>query len=788
MLKNYIKLAIRNFYKNKAYSFINITGLAIGLAVFIMIMLYVQFQYSYDNYNKKADRIYRTVWESKGAGSWLESAEVPELLGPALVEQLPQIESFVRIDKYYPKNALVSYKDKRFYETGFLLADSTFFNIFTFRFVKGDPANSLKNPNSIVITSSIAKKYFDDKNPIGKVLTFDNENKYTVTGVIEDVPENSHLHFNFVGLKSKWSNARWYMFGSYTYILLKKGYFANDVKSLLPAFIDRNVKYNNKKMPSETTAIELQPLRSIHLHSNAAQEIEPNSDIKYVNIFIAIAFLILIIACINYTNISTSKYLRRVTEIGVRKTLGAKKRALIFQVLTESILLSFISAVLAIGLVELLSGIVSNYTGINIPALKYQNNYELFFFLSGIALITGILSGAYPAFYVSRFPAAQILRKTVSHLPLRFNMRKILIVFQFAVAVLIITATVIFFTQLHFIETKRLGFDKENVIVIKDPAQALYDNYNVFKNDLVENSQIVSVSSGDVPGQEANMIFSFGENGKALEIRIDDVDYDYLKTLGINLKEGRTFNTYADTSNLIINEKCAEIVNMKNNNIIGLKIGQTFKLPMGKVVGVVKDFNISSLREKIIPIAFRFRPEEHADVMVRIRPNSIKEAINEINTSWNKFVKDRPVQYSFLNDDLNRLYASDENIARLFGLFAFIAIFIACLGLFGVSSLVTEQRTKEIGIRKIMGASTKEIVYLLSKEFAFWVLISNVISIPVAYYFMNKWLQDFAYRITLNGWIFLIIALSSLFISLVTISFQSIRAANTNPAETLRYE
>ena len=786
MIKNYLKLAIRNIRKNRVYSFINIAGLAIGLAVFIMIILYVQFQLSYDNYNQKADRIYRTVWESKSTNSLLESAEVPELLAPALKEQFPQIESVVRIEKYYPKNTLVSYRDKRFYENGFLLTDSTFFGIFTFRFVRGDPSYALKNPNSIVITSSIAKKYFGDENPIGKVLTFDNKNKYSVTGEIEDVPANSHFHFNFIGLKSKWTDSKWFMFRSYTYLLLKKGYTPKDIKSLLPAFIDRTVKFNSKNKPSKTTIIELQPLRSIHLHSNAAQEIEPNSDIKYVNIFLAIGFLILIIACINYTNISTSKYLRRITEIGVRKTLGANKKALIFQILTESVILALISIILAIGLVELLSGIVSNYTGIKIPALEYRGNYELFFFLLGIALISGILSGGYPAFYISRFSVAQILRKTAATLPLKFNIRKILIVFQFVIAILIITATVIFFDQLHYVETKRLGLDKENVVVIKDNAWALYDNYNAFKNTLSEETQIVSVSSGDVPGQEAGMTFSFKEEGKVLDLRIVDVDFNYLETLGIQIKEGRTFNSYADSSNVIINETCAELLNTKN--IIGYKLGKTFKQPMGKIIGVVRDFNISSLRNKIVPVVFRLRPEEHANALIRIKPNNIKEAINEIKNNWNIFVKDRPIQYTFLNDELNSLYASDENIARLFGIFAFVSIFIACLGLFGVSSLIAEQRTKEIGIRKVLGASVGEIVFLLSKEFSFWISLANIISFPVSYYFMGKWLDNFAYRIVLNGWLFLIVAAASLLISLATISFQSVKAANTNPVKTLRYE
>ena len=784
MLKNYLKIAFRNITRQKLFSFINIFGLAIGLAVFIMIIMYVQSQLSYDKYNLKLDRIYRAVVGVKvNDNEWAQFARSSELSGPEFKNQFSQIESVARIEKHDPDKAFVTYNDKRFYEGAFLHTNSAFFDVFTFNFVEGSAANALSNPNSIVITSSIAKKYFGNEDALGKVLRIDNKTDYSVTGVISDVPYNSHFHFDFLANKTNWENTKSI---AYTYILLKKGNTANDLERQFPAFIDKYFTHTRFAKQSDNYSIILQPLASIHLHSNINGELEPNSDIRYVTIFTAIAFFILLIGCINYTNIATSKYLKRITEIGVRKALGANKHSLATQIFAESITLSFISLILAIGMVELTAEKISNYTGIIIPALKFQANYLFILSLLLITFVTGILSGAYPAFYVSRFSAAQILRKSLTALNLKFNLRKVLIVVQFAIAVLIITATFIFKMQLNFIENKRLGFDKENVVIVDDQAGSLSGNYNAFKNNLHQSTNIASLTSGDIPGPAGGMAYGFLQNGKPFVVRVVDVDNDYLQTLGMQLKEGRGFNSPSDTSNIVINETGAK--SLARGNVIGLELGKTGRRSLGKIIGIVKDFNINSLKEKIMPVVIRLRPSEHSNVLIKVRANKVREAINEINNQWSNFVKERPIQYSFLNDVLNGLYISDEKITRLFGIFAFVSIFLACLGLFGVSALVAEQRTKEMGIRKILGASVQEIIYLISKEFVLWIIIANIISIPIAYYFMNKWLQEFAYRIDLGGWIFLLIVLVSLTIAFITIGFHAIKVANSNPAEILKCE
>jgi len=787
MLKNYLKISFRNFIRSKVYSSINIIGLSIGLSVFILIMLFVQYQLSFDNFYKNSDRIYRVVWQAKSDQGNSEYAMTPELLAPLLNEQFPQIKSVVRIEKHYPEKALVSYGNKKFYETDFLHADSTFFNIFTLKFLKGNPKDAFSNPNSLVITSSKAKKYFGSENPVGKTLTVDNDTRYSISGVIKDVPLNSHFHFNFLAYKQRWTNSEWFMYSAYTYILLKKGYSSNDIEKQIPAFIDRNVSSHGAGVKaSKTASLLFQPLKSIHLHSNLEYEIESNGDIRYVNIFSAIAFFILLIACINYTNISTSKYLRRITEIGVRKTLGASRANLKFQILTESNLISFISLLIAVGIVEVTQRVITNFTGIVIPPLSYGGNYLLLLFLLILAIVTGIISGLYPAFYVSRFSPSQILKKSASNLPFKLNFRKILIVFQFTIAVIIIIATSVFFSQLHFLENKRLGLDKENVIIINDHADALYSHYNTFKNELSQNPTIISVTSGDEPGENGGFFYSLNENGKPFTLRIIDADFDFVKTLGLQLKEGRTFRPIGDSSCVLINETCARLLNSKN--FLGTELGKNFKRSIGKIIGVVGDFNMHSLRELITPMAIRIRPAEHGNVIIRIKPNSIRKALSGIKKKWKVFVKNRPLLYSFLNDDLNKLYTSDERLARLFGIFAFVSIFIALIGLFGISSLVTEQRTKEIGIRKVLGASFMNILAIISNEFIFLIIIANVLAFPITYYTLNKWLENYAYRITLGPIIFFSVALLSLLIAILAVSYQTIKAANLNPVESLRNE
>ena len=790
MIKSYIKTALRNLRRFKLYSVINIVGLAVGMAVFILIMQFVRFQLSFDSFNKNADRIYRVVWKSIGtAGGFPASAITPEPLAPALREEFPQIESVVRIEKYYPV-PVVSYGEKRFYEKRVLEADPTFFDVFTFKFLEGDSKTALDNLNSVVITQSVARKYFGAEDPIGRIMTFDSYGKseLTVTGVIEDVPANSSFKFDFLVRLQAARDVTWYMASAYTYILLKRGDTPAHLKKQFPQFLDKYVKDEfTKGGASKTVALELQPLRYIHLHSNLDSELEPNGDIRYVEIFSMIAVLILIAACVNYTNISTSRYLRRINEIGVRKAIGANRRTLIFQMLAESVLLSFVSLVISLVLVEIFSHLLIRFLpGIEVPSLSSGHSSSLSALLVVLAAVTGVLSGAYPAFYISRLEPTQMLRGSVSQLPITFNLRRVLIVFQFVIASLILLGTVVLFGQLRFIENARLGFDKENVIVVDDPASSLSQQYEPFKNELLESPYITSVTSGDVPGQGGGFTIFKYVNGRPVGVRVIDADFDYLRTLRIQLKDGRAFRSITDTANSLVNEACANVMN--SGDVIGNDLHWVGRMSLGTIVGVVKNFDMTSLRDSVAPVMIRLRPGEHGNVIIRMKPTQTLQAIGAIRKTWNKFVKYRPLQFSFLSDDLNRLYTSDEKLASLFGIFAFVGIFIACLGLFGLSALTAEQRTKEVGIRKAFGASVSNIVSLLSKEFLVLVLVSNLFAWPIAYYALSKWLQGFAYRISLGIWIFVLAGVVVLAIAIVTVSYQAIRAARANPVEALRYE
>lgn len=792
MLRNYLKSTFRNLRRFKLYSVINIAGLAVGLAVFIVIMHFVQFQMSFDDFNKKADRIYRVVFKGLTAGGSQQAAITPELLAPALKEEFPQIKSAVRIEKDYPA-PLISYGAKRFYEDKFLLADSTFFRVFNFKFLQGDGQNALTSLNSVVITHSVAEKYFGLEDPIGKIITVDNgfqKRELTVTGVIEDVPPNSSIQFDFLASLMPSRDTYWFMMRAYTYILLKKGYSIKDLTKEFPAFIDKYVHSPFLKGPaSKTYVLQLQPLLSIHLNSDFTSELQPPGDIRYVEIFSIIGLLILLIACVNYTNLSTSRYLRKITEMGVRKSIGAGRRTLILQILVESVVFSFISLLVSLVLVELLSRLLIGYfPGIQMPALTYGDDYLLFAFLFVLAVITGILSGGYPAFYLSRLQPTQMLRRSVNRLPVTFNMRRILIVFQFVIATVAVLAVIVLFDQLRFIENTRLGFNKENVIVVHDNSFALSRNYDAFKNSLLESPYVVSVSSGDVPGVPGSLLYPIKHDGELVRLRVVDADFDYLKTLGVRIEEGRGFTSLVDTSSVLINETCARALGLKNP--IGADFGKYSSkyMPFGRVVGVVRDFHITSLRETIPPILIRLKPGEHANVMIRVRANSVPQALAVIKADWNTSVNSRPIQYSFLSDDLNQLYTSDQKLAGLFSIFAFVGIFIACLGLFGLSALVAEQRTKEVGIRKALGASVSNIVSLLSKEFLSLVLISNLFAWPIAYIALNRWLQGFAYRVNLGVWLFVLAGVMVLVVSMITVSFQAIRTATANPVESLRYE
>jgi len=797
MFKSYFKVALRNLKRFKAYSLINIAGLAVGMACCFLILLFVKDELSYDRYHKNSDQIYRLIIEVNVEGKKTLGAITPPPMGPALVNDFPEAINAARFIRTSREEVLISHGDKEFYERRFFFADPSVFDVFSFPLIRGDPEASLKEPYSVVITEEIAEKYFGDEDPLGNVITFNNKDDYKITGVLKNIPHNSHFRFDFLASFRTLNHYfilpldDWGSCALYTYMLIPKGCSPLELGKRFPSFL--------KKYVGERHFIEelhLQPLTSIHLHSNLSGEIEANSDISYLYIFSAIAFLIMFVACINFVNLSTARQMNRGREVGMRKVLGAHRLQIFNQYLGESIFFAFAALPLTFLLVELFLPVFN-------PLVKkemtvgYFNN--LFFILAifGLTLVVGIASGTYPALFLSAFQPIKVLKGAFKSGSARQILRSILVLAQFAVSISLITCTIIINNQMNYIRNKKLGFDKDHIVILPIKERQLLFKVQSFKNELLRNSNILNVSlSSDVPGK--NGINSnpfhpegFGKNSN-LKIANMRVDYDFLETLGIEIKEGRNFSKEfaTDASEaFILNEAAVEKMGWES------PLGKQLEwLPgpgrskRGTVIGIIKDFHFESLHQRIEPLVLHIWPQSFSYFLVRIRPTSIKGTLSFIKNKWEEFAPNYPLVYSFLDEDSDKLYKSEQRLGKIFVYFSALSIFIACLGLFGLTLFAAEQRTKEIGIRKVLGASVPRIVFLLSKEFTKWVLLANIIAWPIAYYAMSRWLQNFAYRISIEPWIFVLAAALSFVVALLTVSYQAIKAALANPAEALRYE
>ena len=789
MFKNYLTIAIRNLVRHKGYSLINIAGLAIGMACCLLIVLYVQYEFSYDRYHENVEQIYRVVDES--------GAQTPGLMAPALLDDFPPIIHATRI-KHFEK-ALISYGNKRFYEDRVFFADPSVFEVFTFPLIKGNSKTALQAPYSMVITQEMAGKYFGEDDPIGKTITYDNKHDFTITGVLENVPQNSHFKFDFLvsfatasdvfpnaGL-DKWN----YWSATHTYVLLPKDYPPTELEQQFPDFV---IKYLGKGwVESFQTRLHLQPLKQIHLHSNLWGEIEPNSDIKYIYLFSAIAFSILLIACINYMNLSTARYANRAREVGMRKVLGANRIQLIKQFMGESILMAFIALLLAAALMELFLPAFCSLIDREL-VVNYLDNWLLLPDIIGIAMFVGIVSGSYPAFYLSAFQPLAVLRKTLQTGLARSRLRRALVVLQFVISVVLIIATIIIYGQLNYIRNRKLGFNKEQVVVLPIRDNHVRQKTESVKNELRQNPNIISATASSyIPGG-MKWITSFSWEGQRDDedntMGFSCIDHDFIQTFEIELVAGRDFSRDFVTDAkqaFIINE--AAVKKTGWNSPIGKRVTRFYpEFVQGSVIGVIKDFHLESLYKTIKPLVLLIDPEGFQYLSVRIRPNDIPGTLDFIKKKWTEFSPNRPFEYFFLDNYFDKLYKAEEKLGQIFGYFTFLAIFIACLGLFGLASFATEQRTKEIGIRKVLGASIVGIVLLLSKDFTKLVIVSNLIAWPIAYYAMNRWLQDFAYRINIGVGTFLLAGAIALIIALLTVGFQAVKAALANPVEALRYE
>lgn len=800
MFKNYMKIAFRSLKKYKAYSFINISGLAIGMAVCMLIFMWVLNELSYDKFHEKADRICRLTMDFH-IGTMLHTPVSITAAGPALVEDFPEIVTTARVDR--PRRSSVRYKEKIYQEEGIGFAENAIFDIFTFSFITGDPKTALEAPNTLVITESMAKKYFGDLDPLGKILRFNDETDFSVTGVVKDVPPHSHFRFNmlrsFQTLIADGSvrDDMWFDLRFFTYLLLDEQADYIQLEQKLPGFVDKHLG-EALKATGGSAQLFLQPLTKIHLYSDFERDISANSDITYVYLFSAIAIFILLIAGINFINLSTARSATRAQEVGMRKTLGAVRSRLIGQFLGESMIHSILAMALAILLIKLSLSFFNSVIGSEL-ALNFFQSPWLMAAPLGMLVIVGVLAGSYPAFILSSFPPVHVLKGLLKAGGSHSRFRKILVVLQFSISISLIAATIIVYGQIIFMKNKELGFDKEHVVIIPRMNESMRKSYPSLRNEMENLSGVIDVAASDLVPSRGHLIGTFLPEGFADDqvISLDymNVDAHYIPTMGMEIIAGRNFSedfaTDPDES-VLINETAAKKIGWENP--LGKRFvfrpppdsgRETFYL---SVIGVVKDFHLQSLRERIEPLIIFYDHNSLRNLSVRISGENIPNTLGLLEKKWKELDPNRPFNFLFLDDSFDSLYRQEDRLKTITFYFSFLAVLIGCLGLFGMASFTAEQRTKEIGIRKVLGASVPGIVRLLAREFVLLVILANLIALPVSYFAMNRWLQSFAYRMEIHPLVFVLAALISLCIALLTVSYQAIRAALANPIDSLRYE
>jgi putative ABC transport system permease protein len=808
MIKNYLKIAFRNLWNNKVFSAINIVGLAIGLATCLLMLFYVTDELSYDKYNAKADRIYRVDGDIKFGGNHFVLAVAPDPLGPTLKKDFPQVEQYMRFRGY--GGLLVKKGNQNINEDKVIYADSTLFDVFTLPMIQGDPKTALTEPNCVVITETTAKKYFNSTDVVGKTLVVNDTTNFKITGVIKDIPAQSHFNFDFfVSLSSNDESRQnnWVSNNFNTYIVLKKGadpkrleaqfpsmvlkYVGPQVKQLMNINMDDFVKSGN------FDTYHLMPLTDIHLHSNKTAELEPNSNIEFVYIFSFIAILILLIACVNFMNLSTARSSNRAKEVGVRKVLGSLRKYLIIQFLTESILISFIALIIAICFAWLLLPYFNQLSGKQLGESEFLNPW-LFPSLIALMLVVGVIAGSYPAFFLSAFKPVEVLKGKLSKGFKSSWLRSGLVVFQFFISIALIVGTLVIYNQLKYIRSKDLGYNRNHVLIIKNTFP-LGNNAKAFKDEVLQMADVQNATmTGFLPTSDwrnDSPLFQDAtlDQKKAVSAQIWRVDENYIPTLDMKMVKGRNFSKdfLTDSSGIIINESAAKLfgfINPINKTLYYLNNFNNGKdITAFHIIGVVKDFNFSSLREVVTPLALMYH-EQNGSISFRINTSNISGLVDHIESKWKTMASGQPFSYSFMNDDFNNIYKSEQQTGKIFISFAILAIFIACLGLFGLVTYAAEQRTREIGIRKVLGASVSGILSMLSKDFLKLIIISMFIAFPVAWWAMHSWLQHFAYRISIGWWVFIIAGGMALLVALLTVCLQAIKAAIANPVKSLRTE
>ncbi len=814
MLRNYLKTAFRNLWRNKGFSAINILGLAIGLATCLLILIYVTDELSFDRFNVNADRIYRIDNDIRFGGNSMTLAVAPAPAGPTFLRDYPEVEKEVRFRDNGGR--LVKKGNQNIKEESVILADSTLFEVFTLPMIAGDPHTALKDAHTVVITERMAQKYFDATPAtlsavIGRTLTINDSIPYKVTGVIRNMPTNSHFHFDFFlslteSEEAKRTDDAWLSGNFQTYILLRKDADPRKLEAKMDDLIKRYVapllqnvvhlSLDDFKKSGNMVAFYLTPLTAIHLHSNKIAEFDANGNIQTVYIFSAIAVFILLIACVNFMNLSTARSANRAKEVGIRKVLGSMRSGLISQFLFESVLISLISLMLALGLAALLLPVFNTLSGKEMGIAVFARPWMLPAIL-GLVVVVGMLAGSYPAFFLSAFQPVKVLKGKVSGGMRTGWLRNTLVVFQFMISIFLLVGTAVVYRQLRYIQSRDLGFNRDQVMIVNN-TYVMGDHARAFEQQVlgmtgVEGATMTGyVPTGGNGNNDAIFLSPDLDVKKSISTQVWPVDYQYIPVLGMNVIAGRNFSKdfLTDSMAVVVNEAAVGL--MHGENPIGAKLYEiddlkTKKVKEFHVIGVVKNFNFNTLRQVVTPMML-YLGWDQGRISLRIKGGNAHQLAGQIEALWRKMAPSQPFSYTFMDEEFNNMYLTEQRQGSISLSFSLLAIFIACLGLFGLTAYAAEQRTREIGIRKVLGATVRGIIGLLSRDFLLLVVIAMLIAFPLAWWAMNYWLRGFAYRITIGWDVFVVAALLAIGIAMLTVSFQAVRAALANPVRSLRTE
>jgi len=790
MLKNYLKIAFRNIIRHKAFAFINISGLAIGMACSIFILLWVQHELSYDRFHKNANELYRVVCN---VGDF-KAAVNPAAMPPEMKVKLPVVKNYVRLSHY--ATSVFEIGTRKFEEKKVFYADSTLLDVFSFPLVKGNALTAMQRPDAVLLTEDMAKKYFGTTDILGKVLRKDNNSSVVVTGVLQNIPSNSHLQFDFIMPMSAIAhthgdlkNNRWDNFNFYSYIQMDKQFHPTEA-ALHNMNQQLDELYRSHVPASEIKPyFQLQPLTSIHLHSNYQVDVPGHGNAQYVNIFFAVAIFILAIACINFMNLATARSARRSKEVGLRKVVGAMRKQLVLQFLGESMLISFIALFIAIGLVWLLLPLFNHLAGKQLSIHLLDG--KLLPGLIVIALLTGLLSGSYPALFLSGFQPVKVLKGNMKNMGGNLFFRNGLVVLQFVVSIVLLAGTAVVYKQLKYIKNMNLGFEKSNLLYMPMMGE-MWNKQQALKTMLKQNPLTADFAiTNELPTDLTTGTVDVLWEGKSPNLQMIfptlDVSEDFIDVFHMKMAAGRNFSTElkADSGNYMINERAARIMGLDNNNAIGKPL--TLWGTKGTIIGVVKNFNFKPIQQSIEPLIMRLN-SYGGTVVLRTQAGTTEAAIKALESISTQLNPAYPFSYNFIDQDLANLYKGEQQMGSLFNVFAILAIFISCMGLYGLSAFMAEQRKKEIGVRKVLGASVFNVVYLLSTGFTRLIFIAVIIAVPLAWLAINSWLKSFAFRVSADWLVFLMASVAALVIAWVTVSYESLKAAITNPVKSLRSE